>query len=105
MMIEHGQVVFSGLKEDFDNYIAPDTFVVALENPPQIEQLQEIPGIYQVEQLEPTRFRMKFQEQEDITCRMVGLSVANGWRLSEIRLERGSLDEVFAQLSGKKLRK
>lgn len=105
MMIEHGQVVFSGSMEDFDNYITPDTFVVTLENPPQIEQLREISGIYQVEQLEPTRFRVKFQEQEDITCRMVGLSVANGWRLSEIQLERGSLDEVFAQLSGKKLRK
>lgn len=105
MMIEHGQLVFSGPMEDFDNYITPDTFVVTLENPPQIEQLREISGIYQVEQLEPTRFRVKFQEQEDITCRMVGLSVANGWRLSEIQLERGSLDEVFAQLSGKKLRK
>ena len=104
MMIEHGQVVFSGAMEDFDNYILPDTFVVTLENPPQVELLQELPGIIQVEQLEPTRFRMKFREQADITCRLVELSVRNAWRLSEVQLERGSLDEVFAQLSGKKSR-
>jgi ABC-2 type transport system ATP-binding protein len=33
---------------------------------------------------------------------MIATSVANGWQLEEIQLERLSLDEIFARLSGKK---
>jgi ABC-2 type transport system ATP-binding protein len=33
----------------------------------------------------------------------VQLSVSNNWQLSEIQLERQSLDAIFAQLSGKKV--
>ncbi len=37
-----------------------------------------------------------------MTARMVRESVSRGWELSEISVERSSLDEVFARLSGKK---
>ncbi|NCB97182.1 MAG: ABC transporter ATP-binding protein, partial [Bacteroidia bacterium] len=32
---------------------------------------------------------------------IVTASVKNGWRLNEIRLERSSLDTIFAELSKK----
>ena len=104
-MIEHGHVVFSGTMDDFNNYIAPAAFVVTLENAPAVEVLEKLEGIAGVEVLGDHRFRMRFTTTPDITERMVEQSVANGWQLKEIQLERGSLDEVFAQLSGKKVRK
>jgi hypothetical protein len=33
---------------------------------------------------------------------MVDASVKNSWGLSEIQLEKSSMNEVFAQLSGRK---
>lgn len=101
-MIEHGEMVFSGTLRDFNNYMAPSTFVMTLENPPVMEELQALPGVTEVESLTDTRFRVHFEGEKDITGRMTEMSVARGWRMSEIVLERDSLDTVFAQLSGKK---
>lgn len=101
-MIEHGQMVFSGTLKEFNNYMAPSTFVMTLENPPSIEELQSIPEIVEVERLTTTRFRIHFTGETAITKQMTAMSVAKGWRMSEIVLERDSLDTVFAQLSGKR---
>lgn len=101
-MIEHGRMVFSGTIDEFNNYMAPSTFVMTLENPPAMEELRALPGIVQVEGLTTTRFRMHFDGEPEITRRMTETSVAKGWRMNEIVLERDSLDTVFAQLSGKK---
>lgn len=101
-MIEHGEMVFSGTLRDFNNYMTPSTFVMTLENPPAMEELQALPGVTEVESLTDTRFRVHFEGEKDITGRMTEMSVARGWRMSEIVLERDSLDTVFAQLSGKK---
>lgn len=104
-MIEHGELVFSGTMREFDNYIQPDTFRVTLLNAPELDVLKNIPGILNVETLPDGSFRMQFDNPEDITNKMVEKSVAEGWKLSEINVERSSLDEVFARLSGKKYRK
>ena len=100
-MIEHGNVVFAGTINDLNNYIDPCTFLVSLEAAPPLEELKKIPGITQVEHITNTRFRMHFSSDQEITKQIINLSVANNWRLSEITLERDSLDTAFAQLSGK----
>ena len=102
MMIEHGRVVFTGSLRDFNNYMAPSTFVLVLEQAPPVEELAAIPGILKVEHLTSTRFRLHFDgEDHGMTRRVAALAVEKGWRPSEIMLERDSLDTVFAQLSGK----
>lgn len=102
MMIEHGNVVFTGSIRDFNNYMAPGTFVAVLEAAPSMDELRAIPGVLKVEHLTPTRFRFHFDgEDRGMTQRVAVLAVQKGWRPSEIVLERDSLDTVFAQLSGK----
>lgn len=101
-MIEHGNVVFSGTIRDFNNYMAPSTFVAILENPPLADELEKIEGILKVEKLTTTRFRFHFDGNDhSMTKRITEMAVEKGWRPSEIILERDSLDTVFAQLSGK----
>ncbi len=102
-MIEHGNVVFSGTIQEFNNYVTPSTFIAVLENPPAIEVLRQIPGITEVEHITSTRFRLHFADTDaNMVERMAELSVQNGWKASEIIPEHDSLDIVFAQLSGKK---
>ena len=100
-MIETGHLVFSGTMEEFNNYVQPNTFVVTFKNPPTAEELQQLPEILKAEQIGEKRFRMWFENDQDVTCRVVDLSVSRGWELSEITVERSSLDEIFARLSGK----
>ena len=100
-MIEEGQVVFSGTMDEFDNYIAPNTLFVSLIATPPVEEIREIPGVVAVEELGGSKFRIQFSDALEATERLVETSVTKGWRLVEIRQEKSSLDEIFAELSKK----
>lgn len=102
-MIEHGHLVFSGTIEEFDNYVKPDTFIVKLDNPPSDEELLAIPGVIRLKHLDDHVLRVQFDRRDDITEIVAGICVCRGWGLSEITLERISLEEIFAQLSGKRM--
>lgn len=102
LMIEQGVVVFSGTIEEFDNYIEPDSFIIELANPPAPEVLGELEGITKVEPLTPNRFRLRFDKSKETMQKVVRTAVAENWGLSESVLQKVSLDEIFAQLSGKR---
>jgi ABC-2 type transport system ATP-binding protein len=104
MMIEHGSVVFTGTIDDFDNYIEPDTFVITLTHAPLEEDIMKVPGVTDVKPISEysSRFRVWFDGDREALSRMVDASVKNSWGLSEIQLEKSSMNEVFAQLSGRK---
>lgn len=101
-MIEQGKVVFSGTIDDFDNYVAPTSFTATLGNAPTNDVLATLEGITKVDDLGDHHYRFHFTDPKDITEKMIAISVAKGWQIEEIQLERLSLDEIFARLSGKK---
>lgn len=101
-MIEHGKAVFSGSMDDFDNYVAPTSFIATLANAPSLEELSKQEGVTSVDDLEDNHYRFHFTDGKNITEKMIATSIAKGWQLEEIQLERLSLDEIFARLSGKK---
>ena len=103
-MIEEGQLVFAGTMDEFNNYIQPNSFVVVLKNPPRMTELEHVPGVSRAEAINSKSFRVWFDTDDDVTARMVHESVSRGWELSEVSVERSSLDEVFARLSGKSKR-
>ena len=103
-MIESGHMVFAGTMDEFNNYIQPNSFVVVLKNPPRMAELEHVPGVSRVEAINSKSFRVWFDTDDDVTARMVHESVSRGWELSEVSVERSSLDEVFARLSGKSKR-
>ncbi|PKO99231.1 MAG: multidrug ABC transporter ATP-binding protein [Bacteroidetes bacterium HGW-Bacteroidetes-8] len=98
-MVEEGKVVFAGTVDEFDNYIEPNTVFVSLLESPSSDELKALPGVLDVEELGDTKYRVKFSDSNDIIERIVEASVSKGWRLNEIRLERSSLDTIFAELS------
>ena len=100
-MIEEGQLVFAGTVDDFDNYIVPDTLVVSLVNTPAAEELKAIEGVLGVEELGGKNYRVRFDDATGVTERIVETSVAKGWRLSGIQVEKNSMDSIFAVLSKK----
>jgi len=103
VMIENGSLVFSGTISDFDSYLQPNTFIASFLHPPLIDDLEAIPGILQVESISDfeSKFRFSFDGDPDITSRVVKESVSKGWTLTEITLEKTSMDEIFAELSNK----
>lgn len=100
-MIENGKLVFSGSMDDFDNYITPLSFVIDLGNSPSMQVLSEVADVASIEKIGDTSYRIFFKEDHNVTEEYVAQSVLNKWDLRELQVERSSLDEVFAQLSGK----
>ena len=102
-MIEQGKLVFSGSMDEFNNYVAPSTLIVTFDAAPPVSALETIEGVARVEKVNARNYRLQFDASKDISEHIVQLSVSNNWQLSEIQLERQSLDAIFAQLSGKKV--
>jgi ABC-2 type transport system ATP-binding protein len=99
-MIEQGQLVFAGTVEEFDNYITPDTLFTVLAATPPLEELLAVPGVTGAEELEGMKYRLRFDADVDTVIeRLVETSVARGWRLLEVRVEKSSMHTVFAELS------
>lgn len=99
IMIEQGKMVFCDTIQAFNNYLVPQSMIVELENAPDIESLCEIPGVENAEQLADNQFRLYYNGKKGVSELVVETSVAKGWRLSELTVEKKSVDEIFKQLT------
>lgn len=100
-MIESGKLVFSGTMEEFDNYVAPESFIVEFANSPSKEVLENLTEDNGIEALEDGSYRIFLKDDISITEKYIQESVKQNWNLKNIYVERASLSEIFAQLSGK----
>lgn len=100
-MIESGKLVFSGTMEEFDNYVAPESFIVEFANSPSKEVLENLTENNGIEALEDGSYRIFLKDDISITEKYIQESVQQNWNLKNIYVERASLSEIFAQLSGK----
>ena len=99
-MIESGKLVFSGTMEEFDNYVAPESFIVEFVNSPSKEVLENLTENNGIEALEDGSYRIFLKDDISITEKYIQESVKQNWNLKSIYVERASLSEIFAQLSG-----
>lgn len=101
IMIEQGQLVFSDSMEAFNNYVAPQSILAIFENPPAPEAFYTMPGINRVEKLTPKSFRLFYDGDKKTSERIIVESVRNEWRLTELVIEKNSVDEIFKHLTKK----
>nr|WP_091380650.1 ABC transporter ATP-binding protein [Mucilaginibacter mallensis] len=100
-MIADGRIVFSDTMDAFNNYVEPHSVLMQMENPPVTAELLKIAGVDKVDFVTERQARVYFTGDREITERLIAASVHNGWRLSEISLDKTALDEIFKQLSTK----
>lgn len=101
LMIEHGERVFYGSMNEFNNYVEPHSMITILQRPPLPGELNAIEGVNDVKILGETAFRLWYDGKDDTLKRVVATSVSRDWELVEVRAEKSSLEEIFAKLSGK----
>ncbi|HVK49946.1 MAG TPA: ABC transporter ATP-binding protein [Pseudobacter sp.] len=99
IMIEGGRIIFSDTMDAFNNYMQASSIVMSMENPPTQEALLAVKGASRAEFLTDKKIRLYFDGDQEITERLIAASMEQGWRLREISLEKGLLEDVFKQLS------
>ena len=105
IMIENGMEVFDGSLNEFNNLIAPNKLVVKMSATPEIREVEAIEGVEAVElnELENV-LHLQINPDKDVGGSVIELGVKNNWGLSEVHLEKVSLDSVFAKLSNRELK-
>jgi ABC-2 type transport system ATP-binding protein len=98
IMIDAGRIVFSDSMSAFNDYIQPHSLVMRVEEPPTMAELLAVPGVSKAEFLTDRQIRIYF-ESDEVAERLVAASVQHTWRLRELTLDKGLLDDVFKQLS------
>ncbi len=99
IMIEQGRMVFSDSMEAFNNYIAPQSMLLVFENAPAVEALNAIRGVSRVERLTAKSLRIFYDGGKDVSETIITTSVQQNWRLTELAIEKNSVDEIFKQLT------
>ena len=99
IMIENGRIIFSDSMDAFNNYVQPASILLKMENAPDQQEILNVKGATRLEYISEKQYRLFFDGDQEITERLIKASVANDWRLREISLEKGQLDDVFRQLS------
>lgn len=101
-MIEQGTMVFSGRWKNLI-IILFRTLCRVIGLSAVTEDLKVIQGVKEVEELGGMNFRVHFtgEDANPVMELMVNTSRQRGWNLKEIRLEKSSLDVIFAELSKK----
>ena len=100
-MVEKGKMVFSGTVDEFDNYILPTTIRVTLLAHPTVEELTMITGLVAAQLLGEMDYRLQFADARNMVDEIIETCGIHNWRLSQIYMEKSSLDVVFAELSKK----
>lgn len=101
LMIENGELVFSDSIDAFNNYMAPSSLLCVFSILPDISEIISIPGVNRVEALSNNKARVYFDGDNSIAELVIAASVSKGWHLRELSIEKGSMDEIFKQLSDK----
>ena len=105
IMIENGRGVYDGTLNEFKNLIAPNRLVVKMSAAPGLQELEAIEGVEAVEPNELENvIHLQVDPGKDVGHSIIELGVKNSWGLSEVHLEKVSLDSVFAKLSNRELK-
>lgn len=99
LMIEQGELVFSGTIQQFDNYVSPTTLFVTLRNTPSVEELLGLEGVKEVEEVDRASFRIHFDNVRVVIDRLLKECASKHWNMTELRLEKSSLENIFAELT------
>lgn len=97
-IINHGQLIFSDSIGALTEQMHASNLLVSFNQPPSLQQLQQIEGVINVEPCSGNQFRIHFTPEENPTQQLVEQSVAQAWQLSELTPEQHSLEDVFMNL-------
>ena len=97
-IINQGQLVFMDTLAGLSQYMKSSSLLVTLNSPPNIDQLQNISGVYSVALLSTTQFKLHYQPDNNPSEELVNLAVNQHWQLTELTPVQHSLEDIFMNI-------
>lgn len=98
-IINQGKLVFRDTIQGLEHRLQHNSLYVAFHQPPASSALQDLAGVESCEALGDGQFRIHYKEATSPAEQLVARSVAQNWRLFELRPEQASLEDVFMELT------
>lgn len=98
-IIHQGKMVFSDSIQGLEHRLQHNSLYVAFHQPPASDALQDLAGVESCDDLGSGQFRIHYKEAISPAEQLVARSVAQNWRLYELRPEQASLEDVFMDLT------
>jgi len=97
-IIHEGKLVFAETTAGLERDLNATSFTVRFENAPALPALQQIAGVDRVEALADGRFRIHHADNTPVEA-LLELAVSNHWRLTELKPEHHTLEQIFIDLT------
>lgn len=102
ILIDKGEVLFSDSTSVFQQQIQLTYLQVLFDNPPSIEQLNQLRGVNSVEIEAKGTFKISYDNLDILSQQLMELSIQKGWKLKSMRPIENNMDEIFRELTNKK---
>ena len=100
-IINKGKLVFNDDVINLSKQVKSSSLVIGLHQPPEINELENLPGITSVERLEDNRLRCYYGENTSLAEILAERAVQNNWGLYELTPDLVSLEKIFVDLTCK----
>jgi len=99
LIINKGNLVLDAQIDALVESRGLQSIIVALREPPVIDEINSIDGIIQAEAIDGERFIINYRAEKDVPVALTQISTDRDWGLYELIPQRGSLEQVFMQLT------
>ncbi len=100
VIINKGKIVADSDVAALTSGTQPEVYTLAeFERPVAAPLLEQIPGMLEVQLLNPTTYRLKSQKESDIRSAVFALAAEHKWSLIGLRQEEHSLEKIFQSLT------
>lgn len=98
-IINHGQLIFSDHIQDLNQRTRSTAFILGLDHAPPVAELEKIPGIEKVAQLDEKNFRIEHAVTEAPAAHVAEIAAAQGWKLFKLSPEYKTLEQIFVDIT------
>lgn len=99
-IMQHGKLIYGDTSARMQNYGQVSGFTLTLHNPPALSELQNLPGVSEVEQLSATQFRILHPADNNPSGILLSQAAQLGWQLEQLTPLQTSLEDIFVQITG-----
>lgn len=99
-ILQHGKLIYSDSSRQMQHYGEVSGFLISLNHPPALNELQAIPGVQQVEQLSEHQFRVLHSAQDNPTSGLLSQAAQQGWQLTQLTPLHSTLEDIFVKITG-----
>ncbi len=99
LIIHQGRLVLNDRLDNLGRNVAANFLRVAFTLPPDLAELNQVPGVQHVQKLDQNRFRIQTDGNAHVPEAIAKIAVKADWGLLELARESHSLEETFIRLT------